>query len=515
MNSPAAEASTELRVERSPWREGAICLAVALLTAAAVICDFCPTFANWRGLGNYIAHRAPEYGRANALLMQTDSPFEKSFDPLHRVIAWRLLFPVLWHYLHLPKMWLLAMPQVGCVAVLWLVAWLTRRRTAAWSYAILTTILFATFSWFFVSTGWLGYFDSWLVLGLLVAAFVPRFSPFFAACLLTPWIDERFILALPVTLLVRSIALGRVASRDRRAIWHDALAAAAACSPYLAIRLITLAVGDTDPAIYAEAHARIVAYVPASRFIAGLWSGYRAGWVFPVAAAYLVGRQAGWLWGAALGLAVAICAIGGLFIAADMSRTMAMVSPAVLLGIWLAAEAAVSEAHWILPAAVLVNLLFPASHELWYQHFPVLSLPTEVARYRGPVPGTLRAAELIEEGIALVDAGDLAAGREKYDEAINMQQRYGAAFAHRAALSMRENDADGALADVEEALKINANMPLALYLRGHLRAARGQRDEAIVDLREAIYHGGHNWIFRPQAQSLLDQLTGPATSAQP
>ena len=39
-----------------------------------------------------------------------------------------------------------------------------------WSVLALTTLL-ATCSWFFVSTGWLGYFDSWLILSLLVVTF--------------------------------------------------------------------------------------------------------------------------------------------------------------------------------------------------------------------------------------------------------------------------------------------------------------------------------------------------------
>src|SRR5262249_12061976 len=159
-----------------------------------------PRFDLWRGVGDFIAHRAPEYGRANALLAQIAAPGEKNFDPMHRVIAWRVLFPVIWHVAHLPPKSLLAMPHVGFVAALWLVALPTYRLFSGWLSAALVTLLFAPLPWFFVSTGWLGYFDSWLVLGLVAAAFVQSRWVLAAACLLTPWIDERFVLALPLTL---------------------------------------------------------------------------------------------------------------------------------------------------------------------------------------------------------------------------------------------------------------------------------------------------------------------------
>jgi hypothetical protein len=58
-------------------------------------------------------------------------------------------------------------------------------------------------SWFFVATGWLGYYDSWLFLGLLTVSFSQRRWLLCSACLLTPWIDERFFIGFPLALLVR------------------------------------------------------------------------------------------------------------------------------------------------------------------------------------------------------------------------------------------------------------------------------------------------------------------------
>src|SRR6185312_1701767 len=133
--------------------------------------DYTPRFSLWSGVGNLIVHRSPEYSRGSVVLIQVNDPWTRSFDALHRVMAWRVLFPFVWHYGHLPPRWILAMPQIGCVAVLWLVAWLTHRQLNRWWPTVLATLLFAALPWFFVSSGWLGYFDSWYVLGLLATAF--------------------------------------------------------------------------------------------------------------------------------------------------------------------------------------------------------------------------------------------------------------------------------------------------------------------------------------------------------
>ena len=71
----------------------------------------------------------------------------------------------------------------------------------------------------FVSTGWLAYFDSWYVLGLLVATFSgsrssPRPQP--ACC--APWIDERFVLALPLVVLIRGVSAGTLDGGRQRTI---------------------------------------------------------------------------------------------------------------------------------------------------------------------------------------------------------------------------------------------------------------------------------------------------------
>ena len=118
-----------------------------------------------------------DYGRGKATLAQVEDPWAPIHAPTHRVLAWRFLLPMAWHCLHLTPHLLLAVPHLGCLLDLWLVAWLTHVRLGNWWQTALATQLFALLPWFFVSVGWLGYFDSLLVSGLLVAAFVRCAGP--------------------------------------------------------------------------------------------------------------------------------------------------------------------------------------------------------------------------------------------------------------------------------------------------------------------------------------------------
>ena len=224
---------------------------------------------------------------------------------------------------------------MGCVLALWLTAWVMHRRLADWSQTWMATTLFATLPWFFVATGWLAYFDSWLVLGLLITVFVPSRVTLALACLLTPWIDERFIIALPATLAARTIALARVENRQWRELLLDISVIAAASVPYPAVRALAWLQGDPDSSAYIAKHWEDARGVALGRYLEGLFSGYRAGWIMIVAAVWFWARAVGWKWGVVFGLVVLVCSIGGLFIAADMSRTLMIECPLLLVGTWL------------------------------------------------------------------------------------------------------------------------------------------------------------------------------------
>ena len=241
---------------------------------------------------------------------------------------------MVWHYLRLPPWLLLAIPMVGCVLVLWLVASLTFCHLHDWSITWLAAGLFAALPWFFVSSGWLLHFDSWLVLGLLTVALVPSPWALAAACLATPWIDERFLLALPVCVAVRSVSLDWIRRPDRPkfcATWQSWR------RRVFRMRRSARACGCREGRLNCGCLSReleqgaVRAVDPVSR---GALVRLPAGWVMIVVAAVL-GARIGWPWAAAFVFLVLGTAIGGLFIAMDMSRTLMMISPLLLLGVWL------------------------------------------------------------------------------------------------------------------------------------------------------------------------------------
>ena len=272
-------------------RDILLCLGLALAVSAVVTLRFTPSFVNWRGLDMYVPQEAPEFGRAKSALQQLNNPWEPVENSIHKVIGWRLLFPVVWHYLGLPRWLFLAMPQVGCVLTLWLIAWLSYVRLRNWPQTAMATTLLAALPWFFVSSGWLTYFDSWLVLGLVAAVFVPSRRVLIVICLLVPWVDERFVLALPLTLFVCAAVQNQIESRNWHELRRDLAVAIAATALYPAIRAIAWLHGDPDSTRYVHRHWQEMQTVPWTRYLEGLWFAYRAAWPLLPAALVLWARR--------------------------------------------------------------------------------------------------------------------------------------------------------------------------------------------------------------------------------
>ena len=203
--------------------------ASSLAAFVLLVCFFSPRFFLWSFYDlESSEHHPAEFNRAIDTLRQLKDPFVRITNPTNRIISWRLLFPILGHYLHLPDWAFLSLPFLGCLLVLGYVAHLVRRESQSIWAGVAASALAGSASWFFVSSGWLAYFDSWYILGLLVAAFERSSVATALACLLTPWVDERFILTLPLVVVVRSIFLTGVEGGSRAEIdrmrcgtWHS------------------------------------------------------------------------------------------------------------------------------------------------------------------------------------------------------------------------------------------------------------------------------------------------------
>ena len=99
----------------------------------------------WRGLDIPQARYNPEVYRAYYRLQQIEHPFDPIENENNRAMRWRLLFPLLAHYLHLPRNVLFALP-FGCLLALGLTTYVVLREGGSTLLALLSSMLAATTS---------------------------------------------------------------------------------------------------------------------------------------------------------------------------------------------------------------------------------------------------------------------------------------------------------------------------------------------------------------------------------
>jgi len=470
---------------RKPRHDFLVPAATSLAAFVLIVCFFSPRFFLWSFYDlEPSEHHPAEFNRAIDTLRQLKDPFVRVTNPTNRIISWRLLFPILGHYLHLPDRAFLSLPVVGCLLVLAYVAHLVRRESqSAWA-GLAASALAGTASWFFVSSGWLAYFDSWYILGLLVAAFGRSKIASALACLLTPWVDERFLLTLPLVVVVRATYLSEIEGTSPARNRSDALRYLALVAPYCILRVLALATTqDEGSAIHLRSH---LATVHNPRQIAdALWSGLRALWGFVALGPILLfakGRP-----GSSLLLIVTVAGVMVLNVplAHDLSRSASIMIPAAILGMLLLARARPSLAVWPLAAALAINLLLPARHvtEGWDEVTPLYSLRTEVARLRRP-PKQLAALHLTRGKILIAHDRQREALAE-VEKAIRIDPTSVAAQINRGFLMNKMGRPAEAASCYDNAVRLAPALADPYVQRAHFRLAIGQVSLAAKDLRTA------------------------------
>ena len=325
------------------------------------------------------------------------------------------------------------------------------------------TTLAATCSWFFVSTAWLAYFDSWYILGLLVAVFASP-GEMAAAVLLTPWIDERFVLALPLCLVLRDrLAAAEGPPRSPRERWGAAALAALALLPWILVRLGAYAARHD-----AVSGAYLHAMTPGANlpfYPRGLWYGLRWAWAPLLAWLALERRASARAW-MVLVLALGLTLAAVLLAADDLSRSVSSVLPAVVVGILLLHRrfpVALRRGLWV---AAALNLLFPASHAVANWTEPIRPFPVELDRARHPPPA--------------------------------LDPEYFVALGQAVAL-FQQGRLPEALAAADRAVQLHPDAPDALYNRAVIRAASGDLAGAASDVTATLRVAPGDWYGRTQA----------------
>lgn len=307
-----------------------------------------------------------EWARGVAYIDQCASPFTRSYDP---ALRWRVLPPLVAHFLGLRGLWTLLVPWAGVVALVvaslsWGERWL-KTRIAAWSFGLLV----GTSSAVLVPTNWIGINDAWCWLALVAVTCGRNRWTLAAACLLGPWVDERFFLGLPLALWCRDRLRG-----ERRLI-RNAFSSGLWLLPYIATRLaITYAYHQTGERHFLrEAYhelPHVLTWVPL-----GWWFGLRLGWIPILASLRSAVRDRTWFWeiaaaGFALGMSVAL--------AHDLSRSVAIALPWVFLGAARMTRENTVDARRLLCLLAGANLLLPAAHVVYVWVVAISPLPWEI-----------------------------------------------------------------------------------------------------------------------------------------
>jgi hypothetical protein len=474
---------------------------LALGCFATLIFFFSPTWGAFR-----LWARAPEMGgmlevrRGAAVLQQIDHPGAEIGDTLHAAIQWRLLFPVIGRVLHLPPALFFALADAGCVLVLAFIITVLRRRGASFGFAGLAGIVLGAGSWYFTSVCWLGYFDAWVVLGLLFVGFSEATWPGWLACLWAPWVDERFVLALPLALLCRWL---QRAAAGKSLDWKRELGLPAALAvAFVAVRLGILS-GKT------AAGATVGGYLngldtsgaTVGRMGLGIWEGLRMGWLAVIAALVFLARKRALLLGAMVVVLVAV----GLGTAQDFSRSIMLVSPAALLGAVLAAGSEGTFPRWLPRAAAVLALVLPAHHVMSNWVNPIYYFYHELAALHTPPPAAM--PEVIElHAIEAMERGDFARALEQLNLAIRLADNPAGPSRRRGMLEVATGRWADAKRDFSVVIDHEPENPDGWFLRAQVELATGDGAAARADLEQARSRAPSDWAKRPDVARVLERL---------
>lgn len=311
-----------------------------------------------------------QWTRAMTYLQQVENPFRSDVEPAMR---WRLLPPLVAHYLQLRGVISFLIPWAGIVALLAFVANVLKRRLPDGAYVLGCTVAIANTFAVLIPIHWYGMNDAWVWLALMVLAFSKSRKAILAACLLAPWIDERFLIGLPLAWIIRSF------DREEPLLRQEILL----CAPiliYLGARILGAFKGiGVESDFLAGQMREVIVYgrmVPLA-----WWMGLNACWVAILYGAATLSVRERWI----AGLVFAATAGLTILLAADLSRSSAIVLPAILFGMLRFARFRPADAPKAALGLGLCALMLPLVNVVYNKTDPIDPIPYELIRLvRGP-----------------------------------------------------------------------------------------------------------------------------------
>lgn len=454
-------------------RRGALVLVLCLIIMALSLFASSPRFVWWTYVGSETVTWPPELNRSRDVLRQLDNPLAKAISPSNRVIQYRLLVPSLAYLLGLPFKLFLALPHLGAVLVFLLSFRQSLREKLSLLEASLIVGLSGTASWFFVTTGWLAYLDSYYILGFIIVAFQrPRWA-FVLCCLLLPHINERFILGLPLAMTIHAYREGQLTKENSVSFFKEIALGILIVLPFVLMRLLLKAGDDT---VSSEILGRFFSFASLREYplqcLKGFWHGFRFAWVPVFACCFFMLKNLGLFWKVFVAVVFALTLSFALFLTGDISLTMGLFFPAFVQGCFMIVEHLKSRKNLavvLLMAMLVGNYLAPAKHVILSFDLPIRCFLYERQQYLDP-PLKANPKKQMVESLRLTELGKLEQARKHAQLATVLNPKQHDAHFQLAQILERLGRPQRALEACQTAIKHSKSAPKAQqrYARAYL-----------------------------------------------
>jgi len=94
-----------------------------------------------------------------------------------------------------------------------------------------------------------------------------------------------------------------------------------------------------------------------------------------------------------------------------------------------------------------------------------------------------------DRGLAKEKKGDLDGAMADYNQAMKLNPKYAAPYNNRGNVKLRKGDLNGAMAEYNQAIELNPQYGLAYRNRGNAKRKKGDLDGAMADFNRAIKLG--------------------------
>jgi tetratricopeptide (TPR) repeat protein len=331
-------------------------------------------------------------------------------------------------------------------------------------------------------------------------------------CLLEPFIDERFVLGLPLVFVLRQVFLNRyndaIDRQSMRQSLRDAGLIAAFTAPYILLRLIELRRGDTTSGNYFDIRMHELQGLSAPFYVLlnGPWMGLRSGWLLVVA---LVGllyvrrpRKPAAVAALAVSLVIVLTIAMALVIAADTGRSASMIWPAAVVGLLLMMRARPRWVQRALPALLAANLILPASSVVMATSTPVLYFYVQLRAYQGS-RGLFRAGSWLDSAKALLQQKKFPEALHQLDIAVQLDGHLVEGFVYRAIANIQLGKIDAAARDADTAIALDPKSADAMFVRGTIYDSQHDTITARRFFEQALNASSPDWHFRTDCITAL------------